>query len=81
MSSTQSVAKPKPAGIQTAHDLRVYIANCMLAVGQGEMSVPQGVVIKGMGDTINDSLYSEIKLATLQRAVGIEPPAIGDLKI
>jgi len=79
-SKSEAVAKLR-APIQTVGQMRTYLANCMLAVGQGDLSVQQGAVIKGLGDTINDSLYSEIKTAALMATVGKESPKIGDLGI
>jgi len=52
-----------------------------MGVISGDIKVDQAVVAIKAGEVINDSLYSETKLAAMQLLAGKEPKQLGALSI
>jgi len=67
--------------ISTTGDLRAFIANVAMGVVNGDVKVDQAVAAIKAGEVINDSLYSETKLAAMQILAGKEPTQLGALSI
>lgn len=75
--NTSSEVKAPRARLTTTGHVRQYLADCMLALGQGEMKVDQvAVIVKGAGE-INKMLYGEIRVGEMVRKNGDEPPKMG----
>lgn len=85
MSSKNSSQRTLPAQlrtkIETTGDLRAFIANVAMGVVNGDLKVDQAVAAIKAGEVINDSLYSETKLAAMQVVAGKEPTKLGTLSI
>lgn len=58
--------------IQNVGQLREFLANAIIAVKNGEMNVQAASQIQKMAAQINESFYSEIKVAQVRRSLGDE---------
>lgn len=81
MSSKPILPAEARTRIATTGDLRAFIANVALGVVSGDIKVDQAVAAIKAGEVINDSLYSETKLAAMQIVAGKEPAQLGALSI
>lgn len=78
MSEKQSVPQSK---ITTTGQLREFLAMSILAVKNGDMAIDKAAQIHKLAGHINDSLYSEAKLAAFVASAGGTPPNLGSLLI
>ncbi len=78
MSEKQSL--PQSKLVTTGH-LREFLAMSILAVKNGDMAIDKAAQIHKLAGHINDSLYSEAKLAAFIASAGGTPPNLGSLQI
>lgn len=69
------------SAIQTTGQLREFLAMAILGVKNGDLSVDKASQIHKLAGHINDSLYSEAKLAAFIAHAGGNPPTLGHLPI
>lgn len=68
--------------IETTGQLRQFLANAITKVGRGEMSTEEAQKITKLAAQINESFYSEIKIAKTKWEMGeVEKVQLGDLLI
>ena len=81
---SETLEKSSPAknrAMETAGEMRRFLAYVVKAAVQKEISVAEAAVaIKGC-EQINASLYSEIKMAALQAVAGQVPAKLGSMRI
>lgn len=67
--------------IKTTGELREFLVNAMLGLknGQMEIGVAQGVM--KLASQVNESFYSEIKIARFKIDAGLKSADLGELKI
>jgi hypothetical protein len=69
------------ARIKTTGQLRSYLVEVMEAVKTGETSPDLASKITKLAAQVNESFYSEIKIARVQREAGIAAADLGGLLI
>jgi hypothetical protein len=67
--------------LEETGQLRAFLADCMLAVKNGQMKTDVAGRIRDMAKQVNDSYYSEIKVGRAVREMGGTAAEIGKLKI
>lgn len=69
--------------ISNVGELRQFLANAIIAVKNGEMKAQEAQTIQKIAAQINESFYSEIKVAQIRRALGDEASLFptGQMKI
>lgn len=67
--------------IETTGDVRRMLANALKGTVNGDMDIERADRAWKIGKTINDSLYSETKIAMLKHQLGQEQVALGELRI
>lgn len=60
------------AKITNAGELRTFLANAMIGVKDGVLDVAEAKQIMGLADSINESFYSEIKVARVRSEMNSE---------
>ena len=69
------------AKIKTTGDLREFLASAINSVANGTMDSDKARNITKLAAQVNESFYSEIKIAKVQVELGKESAALGDLRI
>lgn len=69
------------AEIRTTGQLREFVTECMVRVKTGHMKPDQASVITKMAAQVNESFYSEAKIAKLTLEMGSAPDKLGNLAI
>lgn len=67
--------------IQTVGELREFLVNMLIGVKDGLLDADKARNITNMASQINESFYSEIKIAKIQTEMGIKAAELGKLKI
>lgn len=67
--------------LESTEALRTFIANTIIGVRDGDISIEKAAVIIKGGEVINDSLYSEIKAMVIMKQLGMASLPIGKLQI
>ena len=69
--------------IQSAAQLREFLANSLLGIRNGDIKIDQAMAITKMAAQVHESLYSEAKVAQVQIALGraAAVPEVGALKL
>ena len=67
--------------IRTAGQLREFLVNMMIGVKDGMLDNDKASRITKMAAQINESFYSEIKIARIQREAGLIAADFGQLPI
>ena len=67
--------------IVTSGDLREFLATMLLGVKNGDLDVEKARNITKMAAQINESFYSEIKIAKVEMEAGKEMRKLGSLMI
>ena len=67
--------------IQTTGQLREFLSNMIVGVKNGDISCTQASNITKLAAQVNESFYSEIKVAQIERAASNEVSKMGDLPI
>lgn len=73
--------KSKDHALNTSGKVRDFLAMAMLGVKSGDLAIDKASQISKLAAQLNDSLYSEAKLATLMAKSGKMPPRLGQLPI
>jgi len=66
---------------ETTSDLRRFLAHLATGIVSGDIEHQKAAVAIKACKEINNSLYSEIKAATIEAELARIPAALGDLKI
>lgn len=69
------------AAIATTGDLRQFLATMLLGIKNGDLSVDKASQITKMAGQINESFYSEVKVARTRKEAGQAVDALGQLKL
>lgn len=69
------------SSIKTSGDLRDYLCMAIKSVGNGSMDVAKANSINKLAGQINESLYSEVKVAKTTMELGETASAIGKLQL
>lgn len=75
------MAKSNSGEIEKTGDVRKILANALKGTVNGDMDVERADRAWKIGKTINDSLYSETKIAMLKHQLGQEQVPLGELRI
>lgn len=67
--------------IQTVGQLREFLVNTMLGVKDGSIKIDEASRITKLAAQVNESFYSEIKIAKTMLEAGQEAIALGKLPI
>lgn len=67
--------------IETAGDMRKFLAGVALTVARGDMKVQEAACAIKACEQINASIYSEAKIAAMQLAAGHKAPEMGALPL
>lgn len=67
--------------IKRTGDLRQFLADSILAVKEGGMDLQKAREITKLASQINESFYSEVKIAKTAKEMGQSSVPMGDLKI
>lgn len=71
----------KKGAIQTTGEMREFLVLAMLGVKNGDLTVERAEQIQKLAGHVNDSLYSEAKLAAFIAHAGGQPPRLGELEL
>lgn len=77
MSSTKEVINT----ISTTGELRQFLANMLVGIKNGDLAVDRASQITKMAGQINESFYSEVKVATVRKLAGDTDTKLGAMKI
>lgn len=69
------------AKIETTGELRKFLVDLMLEVRDGAADLDKASRITKLAAQVNESFYSEIKIARVQREAGVEAQQLGELPI
>jgi hypothetical protein len=69
------------AKIETTGELRAFLVDLMLEVRDGAADLDKASRITKLAAQVNESFYSEIKIARVQREAGVEAQQLGELLI
>lgn len=69
------------ATIKTSGQLREFLVNMMLGVKNNQIEPTKANVINKMAAQVNESFYSEAKVAKLQVELGKQASSLGELPI
>ena len=69
------------SAIKTTGDLREFLANCILGVKNGHLAIDKAREMTKLAAQINESFYSEIKIAKTQKEMGNQVKNLGQLPI
>ena len=69
------------AKITTAGELREYLSQTITGVGNGTIQTDKARDITKLAAQINESFYSEIKVAKVMTELGNEASKMGELRI
>lgn len=69
------------AKIETTGELRTFLVDLMLEVRDGAADLDKASRITKLAAQVNESFYSEIKIARVQREAGVEAQQLGELLI
>jgi hypothetical protein len=69
------------AKLQTTGQLREFLVDMAIGVKNGVLDLDKASRITKLAQQINESFYSEIKIARIQREAGIAAADLGELKI
>jgi hypothetical protein len=67
--------------IKTTGELREFLANMLLGIKNGDLDEHKARNITKMAAQINESFYSEIKIAKVRMEAGDEAAKLGELAI
>lgn len=67
--------------IKTAGDLREFLCNTINGVANGTFDLQKAKEITKLAGQINESIYSEIRAAMTQHAMGKEASRFGELTL
>lgn len=67
--------------IKTTGQLREFLANMLIGVKDGDIKNEAARNITKMAAQINESFYSEIKIARVRREAGVQVAELGTLPI
>lgn len=73
--------KPNELKIETTGDVRRILANALKGTVNGDMDVDRADRAWKIGQAINDSLYSEAKIAMLRHQLGETQAPLGELRL
>ena len=71
----------KKLSLQTTGQLREFLAMAMIGVKNGDMTIDKASQIHKLAGQINDSIYSEAKLAAFVSQAGGTAPNLGELPL
>lgn len=78
----QTKETPKTtAGIKTTGQLRGFLADLLVGIKNGHVAVDRASSITKMAAQINESFYSEIKIARFNNDLKKDTAALGDLAL
>lgn len=69
------------AAINTAGDLRKFLCQSINGVANGTMDIGKAREVTKLAAQVNESFYSEVKVARLQIDLGNEASKLGALKV
>lgn len=69
------------AQIQTTGDLRTFLCELLSKIESGRADLDSARTMVKVAAQINESFYSEIKIAAVQMDAGKTSPNLGDLRI
>ena len=69
------------AKISTTGDLREFLCSSINSVANGTMDIAKAREITKLAAQVNESFYSEVKVARLQIDIGLEAEKLGHLLI
>jgi hypothetical protein len=75
------MSERKQARLNKHGELRQYLADCMLAVRDGDMAVEKASVTMKLSREITENYYAELKMHKLCLEMGAQPPQLGDAPI
>lgn len=67
--------------ITTTGDLREFLGSAINSVANGTMDTDKARNITKLAGQINESFYSEVKIAKVQTELGRQASELGELKI
>lgn len=67
--------------MKNTSDLRKKLALTLEQVSSGDLTIEQGLAVTKVAAQINESFYSEVKVAALSSSLGRYVTKLGDLKI
>lgn len=67
--------------IKTTGELRTLLANAMKGIMNGDLDVEKGIALHKLAKNVNESLYSETKIAMFHNDIGRTVDDMGALKI
>lgn len=74
-------AKNQESEIKSTGELRQFLVDMMINVKAGILAIDRAAIITKMAGQVNESFYSEIKVARVQKEAGIKAAALGALVI
>ena len=69
------------AKINTAGDLRAFLCSSINSVANGTMDISKAREVTKLASQVNESFYSEVKVARLQLDLAKEVAALGALPV
>jgi hypothetical protein len=69
------------SAIKTTGQLREFLVGLAVGVKDGTVEPDKASRITKLAAQVNESFYSEIKIARVQREAGVEAAELGDLSI
>lgn len=69
------------ATINTAGDLRKFLCNAISSVANGTMDISKAREVTKLAGQVNESFYSEVKVARLQIDLQREANKLGELPV
>lgn len=67
--------------LRTTGELREFLANMMLGVKNGDLPLNEASRITKLAAQVNESFYSEIKIARVRAEAGLQMIELGSLPI
>jgi len=67
--------------MKTTGDMRRELARAAIAVVEGRMSIEKATTLHKLSRNITDSLYSEAKIAMIQKDLGRDVATLGSMPI
>lgn len=67
--------------IKTTGQLREFLVDLLVGIKNGHVAVDKASNITKMAAQVNESFYSEIKIARVNKELGLVPAKLGDLPI
>ncbi len=69
------------AKLKTTGQLREFLVDMAIGVKNGIVDLDKASRVTKLAQQINESFYSEIKIARIQREAGIDAADLGELRI